>query len=484
MLAVTVVTALSVFVLQSHDDGTVAGSTVFAVPAVGLPSIPVGYHESAAHLARLPTPDEAELVDAGPQGFDPIEPGDASHTSTPVVSSDPGVTVTPSTVPEDDPNPSTTPPPDETEPSVASPAARPRKTPRPNAIPTEPISVSYAYTVKPGDTLSGIAAEYGVSVDSILWNNIHVADANELYVDQQLQIPAVDGVIYSITLGDTLTGIADTYSSDLDAIVGFKPNKIKDANSVPINTMILIPGGRPPAPQPIPIPTEIPGPLNTPNPEDPTPEAPPTEVPSSDAIPPGPAHTTDNLRLRNGSGTQHDAIVTMPVNSLVDILDAPKAGWYPIRFNGLTGWASGDYLAPGAPDPSIAPTPGPQSSSGWQWPLIGPINSYFGPSHPLGIDIGTNRVIGLPIKAAKSGTIIFAGGNPCCSYGYYVIIDHGGGWTSRYGHLSSIGVSLGQQVGGGQQIGLSGNTGYSTGPHLHFEIRFNLTPVNPLSYLP
>ena len=142
--------------------------------------------------------------------------------------------------------------------------------------------------------------------------------------------------------------------------------------------------------------------------------------------------------------------------------------------------------APAAPPPTqAAPAPAPQlSSSGWAWPATGPITSYFGPSHPLGIDIGQGQG-GQPIHAAKAGTVTFAGGDPCCSYGYYVDIDHGGGWSSRYGHCRSWPiVSVGQHVAQGQTICYAGSTGYSTGPHLHFEIHLNGQVLNPLNFLP
>jgi murein DD-endopeptidase MepM/ murein hydrolase activator NlpD len=480
VLAVTAVTAISVFALHGRGGPAEAGRDGLVLAAVTLPGIPVGYSEDPANLALLPGSGNRNLVSADPgQANDDPEAENPQAEATPSTPAEPG---------DPSPDPSATPSPDDPQRPRQTPTERPRKTPTPRPAPRPQNVIAHAYRVRPGDTLFAIAAEYGVSVDSILWNNIHVSDANELYVGQQLQIPAEDGVIYSIVLGDTLTEIADTYDARVNDIIGFKPNKIRDPNDVALNTMILIPGGQPPPPQPIPVPTEVPAPEETPAPEEVPTEAPtenPTQVPPSNVIPVGQAHTIDNLRLRKGSGTQHETVTIMPLNSAVEVIAAPKNGWYPIRFAGLTGWASGEYLAAGAPDPNVVvPTPGPTSAGGWQWPLIGPINSYFGGSHPLGIDIGTNGVIGKPIVAAKGGTVIFAGGNACCSYGYYVIVDHGGGFTSRYAHLSSISVSLGQNVAGGGLLGLSGSTGYSTGPHLHFEIRINGTPVNPLGYLP
>jgi murein DD-endopeptidase MepM/ murein hydrolase activator NlpD len=127
---------------------------------------------------------------------------------------------------------------------------------------------------------------------------------------------------------------------------------------------------------------------------------------------------------------------------------------------------------------------GGASASGFMWPVGGPISSYYGPGHPLGIDIDLFNNAGAPIGAAMGGVVTFAGGNACCSYGYYVVIDHGNGYTSLYGHLSSIGVSVGEVVAQGEYLGNGGSTGYSTGDHLHFEIHSGGAVVNPLNLLP
>lgn len=110
------------------------------------------------------------------------------------------------------------------------------------------------------------------------------------------------------------------------------------------------------------------------------------------------------------------------------------------------------------------------------------ISSGYGPrwgrNHD-GVDMAVS--VGSDVLATASGTVTRAeyyGG-----YGYCIDVDHGGGVFSRYGHLSRIDVSVGQTVEQGEQIGLSGNTGNSTGPHLHFEIRVDGAAVNPLNYL-
>lgn len=96
-----------------------------------------------------------------------------------------------------------------------------------------------------------------------------------------------------------------------------------------------------------------------------------------------------------------------------------------------------------------------------------------------GIDIAAGGVNNKPTVAAREGTVIHAG--PLGGYGNLVIIDHGKGLTTRYGHLSSITVNKGQEVKGAQIIGRVGSTGNSTGPHLHFEMRVDGEAINPLS---
>jgi murein DD-endopeptidase MepM/ murein hydrolase activator NlpD len=129
------------------------------------------------------------------------------------------------------------------------------------------------------------------------------------------------------------------------------------------------------------------------------------------------------------------------------------------------------------------------------WPLQGEITQGYGctpyPFEPYdpgcpsrhfhsGLDIAT--VYGTPVAAADNGVAY----DFPSSYGYgnHVIVVHGNGWVSIYGHLSRFAVGSGDAVGAGRVIGYEGSTGNSTGPHLHFEIRFNDAPRNPLQYLP
>lgn len=123
-----------------------------------------------------------------------------------------------------------------------------------------------------------------------------------------------------------------------------------------------------------------------------------------------------------------------------------------------------------------------------KWPVSGPITSPFGwRTHPVygyrsfhtGIDIGV--AMGTPVKAARYGKVIYTGYNG--AYGLVVIVDHGNSLATMYAHLSRVFVSVGQKVGTLQTIAASGNSGTSTGPHLHFQVDLQGNPVNPLSWL-
>lgn len=135
-----------------------------------------------------------------------------------------------------------------------------------------------------------------------------------------------------------------------------------------------------------------------------------------------------------------------------------------------------------------APPPNAGAPGAFSWPVSGPITSPFGlrpnpmgpgfETHP-GIDIGAPQ--GTTISAAAGGRVIFAGWYG--GYGNAIIVDHGGETSTLYGHCSQIFVAVGQDVQRGQAIGAVGMTGRATGPHLHFEVRINGVPVDPVPRL-
>ncbi len=135
-------------------------------------------------------------------------------------------------------------------------------------------------------------------------------------------------------------------------------------------------------------------------------------------------------------------------------------------------------------------TPTTPSALGFQWPVVdGRVTSEYGYRiHPVygtrrlhaGIDVGAAR--GVPIASSNDGVVIFAGTQG--GYGRTVIVDHGGGITTLYAHMSEIGSTVGQLVDRGDIIGFVGASGTATGNHLHFDVRVNGGPSNPRNYLP
>ena len=156
-------------------------------------------------------------------------------------------------------------------------------------------------------------------------------------------------------------------------------------------------------------------------------------------------------------------------------VDAEVDQWYKdyyasIKDNNKDNQASGGYVSKGQ----------------FTWPLPGytKITAYWGDNRGhKGIDIAGSGVYGKPIVAADNGKVILAvqsgwgGGYGLCAY-----IDHGGGYSTRYGHMSKIIVKTGDVVKKGQTIGYVGSTGDSTGPHLHFEVRVNGVAQNPMKW--
>lgn len=168
------------------------------------------------------------------------------------------------------------------------------------------------------------------------------------------------------------------------------------------------------------------------------------------------------LDARSGTPGRYTLLVTLSQERYLTRMEVytgtPPAGW-PLE--DLPGGSSG-FLWP-APKRAI---------SGW----------YFrDPANPRHIGLDIAAALHDPIFATADGVVSFAGAHG--GYGNLVVIDHADGWQSWYGHLSSISVVVGQQVRQGEIIGAAGSTGYSSGPHLHFELRHNGVPVDPLVLL-
>lgn len=182
--------------------------------------------------------------------------------------------------------------------------------------------------------------------------------------------------------------------------------------------------------------------------------------------------STTNLNTRKRPGTESSVVATMPTGSVGEIVNGPTTEdgytWWGIHWlaDDIWGWSVERYL-----------TTSGGGGSDLVWPMNGYVTSPYGQRSSGfhgGVDIGHNGEIGTPIYAAHGGTAYTAydsGG-----YGNYVYIDHGNGWETEYGHVNSFGVSDGETVAQGDYIAGMGDSGNSTGPHLHFGVEVNNDP--------
>jgi murein DD-endopeptidase MepM/ murein hydrolase activator NlpD len=245
------------------------------------------------------------------------------------------------------------------------------------------------YKVVEGDTVSTIAEKFGVSEDTIRWQNDLKSKAS-IKVGQVLEILPVTGVYHKVGKGETVYSIAKKYDASPQAMVDFPYNTFTDDETfaLAVGQMVVVPDG-----------------------------VKPDEIPWS------------------------------PVARVKQI--TPDAG---------TVVASGIFV----------------------WPAGGTISQRFAWYHK-GIDIASNAAPN--ILAADAGTVVVAGWPDGYGYGNRVVIDHGNGYRTLYGHLSRVYVVPGQTVGRGAAIGKMGSTGRSTGIHLHFEVLKSGAYLNPLSVL-
>jgi len=187
----------------------------------------------------------------------------------------------------------------------------------------------------------------------------------------------------------------------------------------------------------------------------------------------GKSHALAATKAQEAAAIQESQALASASAELASRIRAAEAAARSSSSGGSTDGTTTDSSGTAAP---------PSAPVGLIWPVSGPITSPFGMRwgslHP-GIDIGVPT--GTPIHAAAAGKVIYCGW--MSGYGNLVMIDHGGGIATLYGHQSRIASSCGEDVAQGQVIGYTGCTGFCTGPHLHFEVRVNGTPVDPLGYL-
>jgi hypothetical protein len=188
------------------------------------------------------------------------------------------------------------------------------------------------------------------------------------------------------------------------------------------------------------------------------------------------------LSLREGPGQEHAVLLVMPEGSIVDVLSGPVDGWYQVTYEETTGWASADYLAIFGSDDPPPGTAGFNFMLPWQAGVKftctqghngGSHTDYNAYAWDFGMPVGT------PIVAANSGVVRATKGDSTgggCSPAFvdeanYVVVTRSDGFESLYVHLSAVTVPVGAVVRRGDLIGYSGQTGYSCGAHLHYQVQ-------------
>ena len=289
------------------------------------------------------------------------------------------------------------------------------------------------YKVKKKDTIPAIAKKYGIKQDTILMNNKDALN-NKMKVGDTITFPSIDGLFYKLEKNDTLAKIAKKYGISVVDIVDYNninPKKLKAGSTIFLKGVTLQKykdvEGRLIADQQAKEDKKK-NKNKEKEKEKEKSENPPKGTKGSAPPPPPPEDNDDGGRAAAYSG----------------------AGFaYPVRYAGVSSPFGNRY-------------------------------------HPVlkryilhtGVDLVAKYV---PLRAAKAGVVTFAGN--MSGYGKIIIIRHDNGYETRYAHLSVISTNVGEHVNQGDLIGKTGNSGRTTGAHLHFEIRQNGVPKNPMKYL-
>ena len=299
---------------------------------------------------------------------------------------------------------------------------------KPTPPPPPKRAEQITYKIKKKDTIPAIAKRYGIKQDTILINNKDALN-NKLKIGDTITFPSIDGLYYKLEKNDTLAKIAKKYGISVVDIVDYNninPKKLKAGSTIFLKGVTLQKykdvEGRLIAAQQAKEDKKK-------NKNKEKPEKPPKGAKgSAPPPPPTPQDDDDGGRSAAYSG----------------------AGFaYPVRYAGVSS----------------------------------PFGNRF---HPVlkryilhtGVDLVAKYV---PLRAAKSGVVTFAGN--MSGYGKIIIIRHDNGYETRYAHLSVISTNVGEHVNQGDLIGKTGNSGRTTGAHLHFEVRQNGVPKNPMKYL-
>ena len=249
-----------------------------------------------------------------------------------------------------------------------------------------------SYIVESGDTISTIAQKFGITVNTVLWEN-DLSSYSVIRPGDDLDILPESGLTHKVRSGDTLGAIARANDIEVEEIL--EANNMSLSSKLSIGQKLLIPGG----------------------------------------------------------------------NKIVSVATVSKTT------KSYTGIEAIKNIVKPAPQKTVA--------NKMAWPTVGNrITQYYSWRHK-GLDIANKT--GTPLFAADTGTIEFVAWSN--GYGYNIIVNHGGGKKTRYAHMSKFYVSKGDSVTKGEAIGEMGSTGWSTGPHIHFEVIINGVKYNPLNYI-
>lgn len=363
-----------------------------------------------------------------------------TDNTTPV---DLGISGNIAVVPQSDfPTPSTEEP--TPTPSEETPTAPAEPTPTPTPTPRQGTET---YTVKRGDTIASIAQRFGVNVGTVQWAN-NLTNRSTIKPGDTLRIPAASGVLHIVKRGDTVERLAQLYHVDATTI--YRANSLRAQSTLSVGRELLIPDATPQIASATPTPSS-PAPVTAP--------APPSTPSSGSAT--KPATTNSSVTVR-GVAIKPDIPISRIKNKAVDVYQE---------------------LANEKADTRTKPadvTNANSTRSRLLWPThLHVINQYYGYQH-TGIDLDGDYTD--PWYAADDGIVEQAGWNNG-GYGLMVLINHGNGFKTRYGHASKLFVKTGDHVTRGEVIGMVGTTGRSTGTHLHFEVYINGKRTNPLTYI-
>lgn len=277
-------------------------------------------------------------------------------------------------------------------------------------LPAKPRSEVIEYEIKEGDTLFGVAEQFGLKPETLLWSNRHILgdDPHNIYPGVKILIPPFDGAIYQWHTGDGLNGVAKFYNVSPDVIVDYAANNLNRETlgdfsfpNIAEGTLLFIPNGV--------------------------------------------GEFTDWLE----SYTREEPATSSIGGSACGVITFGAYG------NGTFVWPSTETWLSGY--------------------------DYSPSTNHRGIDIA--GAIGNPIYAVDAGVIVYSNWNEN-GYGNLIVVDHGNGFQSVYAHLDTYLKYCGDNVEQGEMIATMGTTGNSSGPHLHFELRLDGSPVNPHDFLP